>query len=268
MCKKETPPPSSGSNTTTTTKLARKTRSKTRRPKFLSLNSSPDRSPPSSLINDTHQTQLHLFPLHPQDNADDIHEETNVARFFNAEGDGGGASTTLTGLLDAEEYGILDLRQQQQQYVVPSSDREDSRSPTSLSYAYGGVQESEEGGGCGGGADERSLVETAMRRRRRRSEVEEERWVSYWEVVEKKEEEVSSCYADTQYHHHHHLEDRQNRRLSLKLDYEEIMNAWSDKGPLYLVQATTEAAAQTVPDVGDEFLWHDAAPNVRTFFRF
>lgn len=83
------------------------------------------------------------------------------------------------------------------------------------------------------------LVRKAMRKRS--DEGSEERWVSYSEVVEEKKEmmeEVNSCIG---------IETTSFGSLSLKLDHDGILNAWSDKGPLY-VDAGDEAP-QTVPDL-------------------
>ncbi|CAI8612277.1 unnamed protein product [Vicia faba] len=83
------------------------------------------------------------------------------------------------------------------------------------------------------------LVKKAMRRKRND---EEERWVSYSEVVEEKKEmmeEVNSCVGSetTSFF----------GSLSLKLDHDGILNAWSDKGSLYVDAA--DDAPQTVPDL-------------------
>ena len=107
--------------------------------------------------------------------------------------------------------------------------------------------------------------------RRRDDEGSEERWVCYSEVVEKKElmEEVTSyCYAGAGAAAA--VEERVFWRggeggatsfglLSLKLDHEGILNAWSDKGSLYVAGE----APQTVPDLHNDVLLYDAlAPNV------
>ncbi|XP_057491017.1 zinc finger protein CONSTANS-LIKE 7-like [Actinidia eriantha] len=186
----------------------RKSRTKTRKPKFLSLRLqlSPGekkqrsremtKTPPAAT---RHQQQLNLFPLHPE-NLVDTHDD-NVARFFDA-ADGG--ATTLTALLGGG-----------------SSSEENA---PSLTYAYD-AQDS------GDGDD---LVRTALRSKER--DASGEKWVCYSEVVE----EVTSCAAD--------LRDTiRTRGLSLKLDYQEIMNVWSDKGPLYI----HVESPQTVPDLHD-----------------
>ncbi|KAK9272316.1 hypothetical protein L1049_002687 [Liquidambar formosana] len=215
--------------TTVSLKPARKTRTKTRKPKFLSLrlDISPENSQQSGEMTHHHH-QLDLFPLHPENLVEDkdMHDE-NMAYFF---GPDGGAST-LTGLLDVktESAGI--------------SSEEDSISPPP-NYAYRG-QNSEEGGAAAAAAAN-ELVRAALRNRER--DASEEKWVCYSEVVEKKEEEVTSCAVDVRY-------KNTARRLSLKLDYEEILNAWSDKGPLYI----EGESPQTVPDLHDDFLPQDGA---------
>lgn len=91
-----------------------------------------------------------------------------------------------------------------------------------------------------GGSSSSSLLKTAMRKgASKEEETTEERWVSYSEVVE----EVMSrsgtprcCGGD----------GKDGRRsLALKLDYEQIMEAWSDKGTLYV----DGEPPQTVPDL-------------------
>ena len=81
--------------------------------------------------------------------------------------------------------------------------------------------------------------------------------MSYREVVEKKEqEEVSSncCYAAADALEKMVLQalggDDRNKMMGLvglKLDHQQILNAWSDKGPLYI----KEESPQTVPDLHD-----------------
>ncbi|KAA8548172.1 hypothetical protein F0562_004567 [Nyssa sinensis] len=226
MCNKDTPSlqPSSMISKETTV-VGRKTRTKTRKPKFVSLRLqlSPENSQQSSKTTTMphRHHQLNLFPLHPENLVEDkdmTHDE-NVEYFFPA-ADGG--ATTLTSLLGA---------------TGTSSDEDSILLSPSLTYAYRG-QASEEG----------ELVRTAMRHKER--DASEEKWVCYSEVVERKDEEVTSCAADLRY------KIDQKQRLSLKLDYQEILNAWSDKGPLYI----KVESPQTVPDLGDDFPAHDS-PN-------
>jgi hypothetical protein len=91
------------------------------------------------------------------------------------------------------------------------------------------------------GSSSSSLLRTAMRKgASEEEETTEERWVSYSEVVE----EVMSrsgtprCCGGG---------DGNDGRpsLALKLDYEQIMEAWSDKGTLYV----DGEPPQTVPDL-------------------
>ncbi|KAL6978247.1 hypothetical protein U1Q18_041039 [Sarracenia purpurea var. burkii] len=212
-----------------TLKPARKTRTKTRRPKFLSLRLeiSPENTQQSGEMTKkapttatataaaTHRHhQLNLFPLHPENLVEDkdTSQDENVANFFYSAD--GGATATLTTLLGA------------------GSCSSDNAAPSpSLTYAYGA---------CDG--EEGALARTALRSKER-TDTREERWVCYSEVVETKEEEVSSCTADVR-------DKMQTQGLSLKLDYQEVMNAWSGKGPLYIQLESP----QTVPDLRDEFL--------------
>lgn len=85
--------------------------------------------------------------------------------------------------------------------------------------------------------DHQKLVKEAMKQKER--DASEDRWVSFWKVVEKKEqEEVSSCSYGG---------DSPEKRglVGLKLDYEHVLSAWSDKGPLYIKGENP----QTVPDL-------------------
>eukprot|EP00262_Sarcandra_glabra_P005179 TRINITY_DN16521_c0_g1_i1.p1 TRINITY_DN16521_c0_g1~~TRINITY_DN16521_c0_g1_i1.p1 ORF type:complete len:290 (-),score=27.23 TRINITY_DN16521_c0_g1_i1:649-1470(-) len=189
-------------NTTDTTKTSRKTRTKTRKPKYISLRRKI--SPESVGHVATHQ--LNLFPLHPENLFEEKDVHDHVAYFFDGDDTISEGGATLDGLLGG-------------------ASSEDSPSD-SLTYAYGG-QDSD---------GTSSLAKAALRQHKER-DLSEEKWVSYSEVVEsKKEEEVTSlgsCYPA-------------QGGLSLKLDYEEILNAWSDKGSLYI-----EECPQTVPDHDD-----------------
>lgn len=212
-----------------TRKPAKKSRTKTRKPKFLSLSlqlssqkvklgqGSTD-MPSNSSTND-HQQQLNLFPLHPENLVEDHH---NMAYLFSAAADGGAAST-LTGLLGSG---------------TTSSSSVSPSASASLSYAYGSeVKEAVE------------LVRTALRNKERDSS--EERYVRYSEVVERRDEEVTSTAVDRNLMM---VKVEKQRLLSLKLDYEQILNVWSDKGPLYVYAAAE--SPQTVPDIHDNFLPH------------
>lgn len=208
---------------------ARKTRTKTRKPKFLSLRLDipPGNAQPSGQMTLHHHNQLNLFPLHPGNVVEDKYnpEENNIDYFFDPDGCGG---ATLTDLLDVKTEACSD-------------EDKDSMSP-SPTYAYGGNDSDEYYNSAGS-----SLVRTALRCKER--DASDERWVCYSEVVEKKEEEVTSCAADVGYKSNH------NQRLSLKLDYEEILNAWSDKGPLYI----DGECPQTVPELSDNCLLQDGS---------
>ncbi|CAK7328194.1 unnamed protein product [Dovyalis caffra] len=179
----------------------------------------------------THNKQLiNLFPLHPENLVQqykDMHDHDQVAFLLETAGCDD-TSTTLQGLLDntttttntttTSEDGPLGC------HIEIDQERCDGRP---------------------------SLLEkTAMKCKTR--DLSEERWVSYWEVVERKEQEEvssSSCYgaADT-LGKMLQVEDGQKKGLvGLKLDYQEILNAWSDKGPLYIAGESP----QTVPDIYD-----------------
>lgn len=137
-----------------------------------------------------------------------------------------GGDTTLTGLLT--ESSSVDINNTDDHQLSPSD---------SVNYIrYGHDIEAV------------NLVRTAFRSKERgRSE---ERYVRYSEVVERRDEEVSSCVGGDLQCRNQVLKPR---RLSLKLDYQEIMSAWSDKSPLYI----QSDFAQMVPDINDDFISDD-----------
>ncbi|KAL0395736.1 UNVERIFIED_CONTAM: Zinc finger protein CONSTANS-LIKE 7 [Sesamum calycinum] len=173
---------------------------------------------------------LNLFQSENQVEDRESHDHENVAFFFSA-ADGG--PTTLTGLLDTST-----VADSNSSHTDNNSSRLENLSPSSasLTYAYS--------------EDRAALVRMALRNRERDSG--EEKWVSYSEVVKRKvkEEEVSSSAAVD-------LHAGGTQGLWLKLDYEEIMNAWSNKGPLY-VEAES---SQIVPDMNHDFPSHEEAFN-------
>lgn len=204
----------------------RRSRSKTRKPKFVSLQ--------QELFSSEHQRrqqhhQLDLFPLHPENLYEEKDVHDNVTYLFHP--DGGGA--TLAGLLSSTAAA-----------ASPSSSSGDGAeyfsSPSSaLTHAYSTAESD--------GAS--SLERAALRRARGKREASEEKWVAYSDVATAEEKEEigwSGLRAPPP----------PPACLSLKLDYQQIMNAWSDKGPLYI----EEEGAQIVPD-------HDH-PTVRSMILF
>ncbi|XP_043703918.1 zinc finger protein CONSTANS-LIKE 16-like [Telopea speciosissima] len=190
--------------------------------------------------------QLNLFPLHPENLFEerDVQDE-NVAYLFDADG-----GVSLNGLLGVAG-GVLS----------PSEEEEDEEEEQEVEECGG--QENDEVGS--------SLARTALRHRER--EASEEKWVVYSEVVENSNSNEAmsistpSCRNNSNRknfcnklpfsslsswynHHHHHHHHQGNQGLWLKLDYEEILNAWSDKSPLYI----QGDSPQTVPDVLDDSL--------------
>ncbi|CAF2119626.1 hypothetical protein HID58_008631 [Brassica napus] len=116
-----------------------------------------------------------------------------------------------------------------------------------------------------GSSSSSSLLRTAMKKgARKEGETTEERWVSYSEVVDEVVSRSGTprcCGGDGN-------EGRSS--LALKLDYEQIMEAWLDKGTLYV----DGEPPQTVPDLhasadvftsGGEALW--AVPKMETMER-
>lgn len=199
----------------------RRTRSKTRKPKFVSLKQelfpSEHRQQLRQRQRSQQQHQLNLFPLHPENLYEEKDVHDNVAYLFDP--DGGGA--TLTGLLGSTATA-----------TSPSSSSGDGAeyfsSPSSaLTHAYSTAESD--------GAS--SLERAALRRARDQREVSEEKWVAYSDVATAKEKEEIRWSG-------HRAPPPPPAGLSLKLDYEQIMNAWSDRGPLYI----EEEGAQIVPD--------------------
>ncbi|XP_019183452.1 PREDICTED: uncharacterized protein LOC109178283 isoform X2 [Ipomoea nil] len=196
---------------------ARKAR--TRRPKFLSLRlqlAGDNKSDGGDCKTTSDgRPQLDLFPLHPEnltEEKDAAAEENYVAAEYNFFSAAESGATTLTGLLGAPSTS------------ASSGGNKAFSSSDSLRYISG----------CRGAA---ALARTALRSKERKP-CEEEKWVCYSEVVEneRKDEEVTSSSAS---------DLRRRRRLSLKLDYEEIITAWSNRGSLYI----QPECPQTVPDI-------------------
>ncbi|XP_042497037.1 zinc finger protein CONSTANS-LIKE 6-like [Macadamia integrifolia] len=215
--------------------------------------------------------QLNLFPLHPENLFEERDvQDDNVSYLFNADG-----GVSLNGLLGVTGRVVLPPSEEEEEEEEEEGEeeemgeeREDSLSPSLTTYTNtlgggGGGQDSDEVGS--------SLAKTALRQRER--EASEEKWVIYSEVVENSNNEAamsissSSCcneYCNNNnsswYHHHQQQQQQQqeghqghhqgNQGLWLKLDYEEILNAWSDKAPLYI----EGESPQTVPDVLDDSL--------------
>ncbi|KAL6507288.1 hypothetical protein OROGR_023483 [Orobanche gracilis] len=174
---------------------------------------------PADKISDQHS----LLPLQTENELEEgeINDHENVAFFFSA---ADGVATTLTSLLDtstsaeASDSSHTNNNSLRLDYLPP-------RSSAFLTQAYG--------------EERAALVRNALRSRDRDSS--EEKWVCYSEVV--KEDEVTSSAVDPPRLAGIH-------RMSLKLDYEEIMNAWSNKGPLYIDAADN---SQLVPEINHNY---------------
>ncbi|KAL3526115.1 hypothetical protein ACH5RR_014487 [Cinchona calisaya] len=191
---------------------------KTRKPKYLSLRLrfSADQEAQDNMPSSSSTTTT----VTDDDDDDAADRYENMANYLFSAADGG-ATTTLTGLLGAATTTTATL------------------SPSA--YAYWRQKNCE-------------LVRTAMRRNNKEREASEERWVRYSEVVDQRrrdiiDQEVSSCCGAVD------SGSSRNQRLLLKLDYEEILKTWSDKGSLYLHNAATDAdSLQIVPHIHPHFL--------------
>ncbi|XVF16291.1 hypothetical protein REPUB_Repub10bG0018500 [Reevesia pubescens] len=243
---------------------SRKTRTKTRKPKYLSLLHLEENQPQmsSQLINNNknkgkdQREQLNLFPLHPENLVEDRDtlQYDNVSLLFNSTVEDNVHAVTLTGLLDDESSDNYKNKTTTTTVTTTTTTTEETPLSPSLTYGYS----------CEDLSTRLSLVRSAMKGIRKKARDEsEEKWVVYSEVVEKQEmEEVSSCggggggdgggdggggWCSTS-----KKKKMMKKLLALKLDYEEIMNAWSDKGPLYI----EGESPQTVPDLHVRNLKH------------
>lgn len=230
------------------TNPSRRSRTRTRRPKFLSLGLqiSPQSSRTSAAaaapaqMNRTYhrktvrrhrqKQQLELFPLHPGahlanggdgggDQGQQLQDENDVALLFDSAA--AAATATLTGLLDP---------------AAPAP------AVAAAAAASSGVVEEEESAVS-------SLIRCAMKSSSRERGESEEKWVCYSEVIVEAEkkvemEEVTSCAADAW---RRGRTAQQGTMLSLKLDYQGILDAWSDKGSLFVCGG--DETPQTVPDL-------------------
>ncbi|KAM5581827.1 zinc finger protein CONSTANS-LIKE 8 [Rosa sericea] len=241
---------------------ARKSRSRRRKPKYLSLRSSrlsarndvvaASSADTDSKMNTATTTavtrrghQLNLFPLHPELNAAeaDHQSDDNVALLF--ESDGG---ATLHGLLTSADTATTTTTS------TMSSDHDQAES----SYGYRrGVDRGDD------------IVRTAMRGSGGDRSVE--KWVCYSELVKEEVElTATTSSASTCCSVGDDRKGHRDRRLALKLDYKEVLNAWSDKGSLYIKTEDGEPPPQTVPDLLQDQLFHhlhDSTANIEDLWR-
>ncbi|KAJ0433179.1 putative transcription factor C2C2-CO-like family [Helianthus annuus] len=230
-------------------KPSRKTRTKLRKPKFLSLRlqlNKVNKPPMPTTTTDQNKQQLiNLFPLHPENLVEqyklDEEQHNNMACIFSSCDDVDKAATTLTGILCSDDD--------------DGAKNTNNPSPSSVNYAD----------------DDVDLVRTAMRRNnkeRNNNNIEgDEKWVCYSEIrgMSSSSGSTTSCY--------HH-----RSKLALKLDYEKIMKTWVNKGPLYvhgdsgMGMGMDAPQPQTVPDIHDDDLFfpsngsrHDQQDNGATW---
>ncbi|CAI9111167.1 OLC1v1011320C1 [Oldenlandia corymbosa var. corymbosa] len=233
---------------------SRKSRSKIRKPKYLSLRlqfsscsdqrSEEESTQMASPDDYSGSKQLQLFPVHPEEK--EAHDE-NMAYLLSA-ADGG--ASTLTGLLESNTNtnGSCTSDHHNQENIINNNNDSSGTGGTTTLSPSGSLTYARD--------EEVALVRTALRSKER--EPSEERWVRYSEVVERREDqEVSSCTAVPETATAGGRWKR-NQRLSLKLDYEEILTAWSNKGSLFIHAAYAEAAPpqspQIVPDLHNDDL--------------
>ncbi|XP_062105570.1 zinc finger protein CONSTANS-LIKE 16 [Humulus lupulus] len=248
---------------------ARRSRTKTRKPKYLSLRLQLSKETendvvltPSSEITEmtsSRHHQLNLFPLHPENLVNDATADDNVALLFNS--DGGASSLngllpTATAMSEEEDSTsqAAERRRFDREYNYLSEDEDHHHK---FYYVDGRDQRGNSSNNNKNSMN--SLVRTAMRNRER--DLSEEKWVSYSEVVEevtssscsteilekqKKKIETTSSSSRQGYNSNNNSISS-NKNLALKLDYQEILKAWSDKGSLYI----QGDSPQTVPDLQD-----------------
>ncbi|XP_076881932.1 uncharacterized protein LOC143530212 isoform X2 [Bidens hawaiensis] len=208
-------------------KSTRKTRTKLRKPKYLSLRLQlAATTPPPTDHHDASQL-INLFPLHPENL---VEEHDDMACIFSSCEDVDGSATTLTGLLCSEEDD-----DEHNTNNVPS--------PSSVNYA------------------DEELVRTAMRKHKTDRNHDHEKWVSYSEVFDSRKKiitEISSSSSTSTCHN-----NINNRKLVLKLDYENIIKSWVNKGPLY-IHNNSDPQPQSVPDLQDDDFFLPSSINVTT----
>jgi len=216
---------SPSSSSSSSSLKSRRNKTKRKKPKYLSLRlqlskteknkdqpkNSNNKKTPKQEQQQQHPQVVNLF-AHHREIEHDMHEENNVALLFTSDG-----GATLNGLLEDESTTLT---------AATTTEEEEE----SLSVMRCPVMD-------------QGLVRKAMRRKRN-DEESEERWVSYSEVVEETKKEMmeevnSTCvgFETTSFF----------GSLSLKLDHDGILNAWSDKGSLYV--DGFDEAPQTVPDL-------------------
>ncbi|XP_050382528.1 two-component response regulator-like APRR3 [Argentina anserina] len=189
--------------------------------------------------------QLNLFPLHPELNAAeaDHQSDDNVALLFESHG-----GATLHGLLTSTDTATATTTS-----TMSSDHDQDESNYSSYAYRRGG-----------------DIVRTAMRGSGGDPSVE--KWVCYSELVKEEVEltattsSASTCCSVGDDRKKSH----QNQRLALKLDYTEVLNAWSDKGSLYIKAEDGEPPPQTVPDLLQDQLFehlHDSSANIEDLWR-
>ncbi|CAA7400723.1 unnamed protein product [Spirodela intermedia] len=170
-----------------------------------------DTRPPPS-PSDHQQQQLDLFPLHPTAGHPDDPQDDHLSRFFPNDD-----AVTIHSLLGSPSAAAAAAGGNSSSSALS----EDPLSPSSSSANYSACSSSYGGG----------LARAALRGRER------------WATAEEEGDVASGGGTD--------LLSSVSRRLSLKLDYDRVLNAWPDQSPLYV----EEEAHQVVPD-----LHHTAAP--------
>ncbi|ESQ41400.1 hypothetical protein EUTSA_v10014044mg [Eutrema salsugineum] len=217
---------------------SRKVRTKTKKPKFLSLKLE---------LNTSHE-----ISEDPATTKSKKKKKKKKKKNLSKQSKTKGADSDTTPYKEKKRAETLVGEKEEEQYDTVAAYLFNSATDSTISSIHDLLPSSATDVDCGGGrnlsaydrqehgSSSSSLLRTAMRKgASEEEETTEERWVSYSEVVE----EVMSrsgtprcCGGDG---------NDGRPSLALKLDYEQIMEAWSDKGTLYV----DGEPPQTVPDL-------------------
>uniref|UniRef100_A0A7N0TR26 CCT domain-containing protein n=1 Tax=Kalanchoe fedtschenkoi TaxID=63787 RepID=A0A7N0TR26_KALFE len=211
---------------------ARKVRTRIRRPRYVSLTRLDRKAEEADKAVDERDEMemrlIELFPMRAAAGSAAVSAAVSVAvsaaeevsriseYFFSEECD---TSTSLTGLLDSEAVSVPAT-------LAPS--------PLAAEREARAVE---------GAETDEKLVKAALRGRER--EESEEKWVSYSEVVE----DVSSSAVDGCGPAAEEKRGMKRKRLSLKLDYKEVLDAWDGGRSLFVGHGD---GSQIVPGFDDD----------------
>lgn len=226
--------------TKSSAKASRRSRARLRKPKFLSLRlqlspPDPETTAFSAVMNQrerhrrkqSSRAQINHF----YETDLEVRDEENLAADFLFNGDKT-TVTTLSGLLEGGDVTNLEMAYSPVDSVGSRADSVSTHLREAIEYGKRRCRRQSS-----------LFLRTAMKggglRETDQGEERVEKWVSYSEVVERKlyEEEVSSCTAATDSSGARPLPNvvvEEGPLLRLKLDYEEVLSSWSNKGSLFI----------------------------------